>query len=93
MTDFEDDAQRRAFTEAGESDWAAQAKLLKYAVVHDPDSSEPIVPPEAWDAADWDSQRQPPKTLVEAQAALAGRVADLDAPDADSTAYDQLEGP
>jgi hypothetical protein len=89
-----EDAQRRAFTEAGPAGWAAETVLLADAVVYEPDDSTPIKTPEEWDAEGWDAGRQNPKTLDEARAALATRIADPHAPDteAESGAYDDLEG-
>jgi hypothetical protein len=52
---------------------------------------EPIRSPDEWRATGWDEGREPPKTLAEARAALAARVADPAAPDTDATAYDDLE--
>jgi len=91
----EPDPQRAAFVDAGDDDWATEAALLEGAVVHDPadPDAEPIRTPEEWHATGWDAERQPPKTLAEAQAALAGRIADPDAPDTEAVAgaYDELE--
>ncbi|MEV6877024.1 hypothetical protein [Amycolatopsis sp. NPDC051128] len=89
-----EDAQRRAFTEAGPADWAAETALLAGALVYEPGDPTPIKTPEEWDAEDWDAGRQNPKTLDEARAALAARIADPHAPDteAESGAYDELEG-
>jgi hypothetical protein len=88
-----EDAQRRAYTEAGPDDWAAQTVG---AVVHRPgDPDAPAVKtPEEWDAERWDAEREGPKTLGEARAALAGRIADPRAPDTEaaSGAYDEPEG-
>lgn len=75
------DAQRDAFTKAGESDWAASAQLMKDAVVHEPGDPESIMTPEEWDSAGWDSERQPPKSARESTGALAQRVATPEAPD------------
>lgn len=94
MTRPQDDPQRRVFADAGESDWDREAELLEGAVVHvpgDPDAP-PIRTPEEWHAEGWDTERQPPKTVAEAQAALAGRIADPNAPDTAVVvgAYDEL---
>jgi hypothetical protein len=64
------------------------------AVVYEPGDPTPIKTPEEWDAEGWDADRQSPKTLDEAREALAARIAAHDAPDteADSGAYDELEG-
>ncbi|UOZ07556.1 hypothetical protein [Amycolatopsis sp. WQ 127309] len=64
------------------------------AVVYEPGDTTPIKTPEEWAAEGWDSGRQNPKTLDEARAALAARIAAHDSPDteADSGAYDALEG-
>ncbi|MCR6481671.1 hypothetical protein M8542_02465 [Amycolatopsis sp. OK19-0408] len=61
-------------------------------IVHQPDDSTPIKTPEEWAAARWDKDRQNPKTLDEARAALAARIAAHDEPEADTGAYDALEG-
>jgi hypothetical protein len=87
------DLQRRAYSDASESDWAREAELLAGATIHlpgDPDAP-PIRTPEEWEG--WDTDRQSPKTVAEAQAALAGRIADPDAPDTEAVAgaYDDLE--
>jgi hypothetical protein len=82
MTESEEDAQRRAFTEAGPYDWAG-TDLLEVEAVHapgDPDAP-PIRTPEEWDAAGWDADREGPKSLAEARAALAARIDDPAAPD------------
>lgn len=90
------DPQHLAFAESGESDWARAAALLEDAVVHEPGDpdAEPIRTPEEWDGELWDSERQPPKTIEEAKAALAARVADPDAPDQPDHVgvYNDLEG-
>ncbi|WP_410670497.1 hypothetical protein [Amycolatopsis sp. cmx-4-68] len=87
-----EDAQRRAFTDAGPADWAAET----VGEVHrpgDPDAA-PIKTPEEWDAEGWDADREGPKTLGEARDALAARIADPRAPDTEavSGAYDEPEG-
>lgn len=85
------DRQAEAFRDASPGDWATDA-LLTGAVVHEPDSPDPIASPEEWDDRGWDAGREPPKTLTEAQALLAARIADPDAPDDDTVAgaYDDL---
>ncbi len=64
------------------------------AVVYEPGDTTPIKTPEEWAAEGWDSGRQNPKTLDEARAALAARIAAHDSSDteADAGAYDALEG-
>ncbi|HET9139230.1 hypothetical protein [Actinophytocola sp.] len=61
-------------------------------IYHDGDP-RPIRTPEEWEAAGWDAGREPPKTLAEARAALAARIADPNAPDDESLAgvYDDLD--
>lgn len=88
-----EDKQRAAFTESEESDWAKSARLLENAVVHEPDDREGIITPAEWHALEWDSERQPPKTIDEARAALNARVTDPDAPDSPEHVgvYDELE--
>jgi hypothetical protein len=63
-------------------------------VVHEPGDTTPIKTPQEWDAEGWDADRQQPKTLDEARAALAARIAARNAPDtdADAGAYDALDG-
>jgi hypothetical protein len=87
------DPQTEAFAGADEQDWAQSAALLEGCVVHEPDDDEPIREPEEWHAEGWDADRQPPKTVEEARAALAGRIADPDAPDTEdhAGAYDDIE--
>jgi hypothetical protein len=72
----------------------AETSLLDDAVVHQPGDATPIKTPEEWDAEGWDAGRQHPKTLDEARAALAARIAVHDAPDteADAGAYDEPVG-
>jgi hypothetical protein len=93
VTEPRSDPQHEAFAGAGESDWARAAELLDDAVVHEPDDpdAEPIRTPEDWDAEEWDSQRQPPKTLDEANGALAGRLATPEAPDVEVVDYETVE--
>jgi hypothetical protein len=90
-----DDAQRRAYADAGAADWAAEADLLADAVVHRPDdpNAEPIRTPEEWDVTGWDEDRDGPKSIDEARAALAARITDPHAPDTEAvaSAYDELE--
>lgn len=95
MKSPQDDLQRLAYTDAQESDWGRAAELLEGAVFHlpgDPDAP-PIRTPEEWDDEGWDSGRLPPKTVAEARAALARRIAAPDAPDTEAVAgaYDELE--
>lgn len=95
MTSPNADPQRGAFVDASAADWAWEATLLASAIVHEPgdDSVGSILTPEEWDAAGWDVERRRPKTVAEARAALAARIADADAPDNESVAgaYDELE--
>lgn len=81
------DRQTDAYQGADHSDWATDP-VLAGCVVHDP-SSPPDRTPEDWDG--WDFGRVGPKSLIEAQAALATRIADPDAPDDDTvaSAYDR----
>jgi hypothetical protein len=93
MTESEDDAQRRAFTDSGPTDWAAAGDDF-HVFVHDPDDpAAPIRTPEEWNADSWDEDRQGAKSLDDARAALADRIADPHAPDtaAVAGAYDELE--
>ena len=46
------DRQADAYRGAEPSDWATDA-LLADAVVHEPDSAEPIATPEEWHARGW----------------------------------------
>ncbi len=88
----EPDAQRRAFTDARTEDWRAIPPL---GTIHEPDdpAAAPIRTPEEWDAAGWDADRDGPKEVDEARAALAARIANPHAPDtaAVAGAYDGLE--
>ena len=70
-----------------------ETSLLAGAVGYQPGDSAPIKTPEEWNAEGWDAGRQDPKTLDEARAGLAARIADPRAPDteAESGAYDGLE--
>lgn len=85
------DAQHAEFAEAGESDWARSAVLMEDAVVHEPGDPETIMTPEEWDAAGWDNERQQPKTLDEANGALAQRLAMPEAPDNEVIDYEDVE--
>jgi hypothetical protein len=93
MTD--PDAQRRAFADAGHDDWTPPGRAFAGALVHDPDDPkpEPIKTPEDWDAEGWDADRDGPKSVGEARAALATRISDPHAPDTPAVAgaYDRLE--
>jgi hypothetical protein len=91
VTEPSRDAQYAVFAESGESDWAKAAELLEDAVVHGPGDPEGIMTPEEWHGTGWDSERQPPKTTEEATTALAGRVADPEAPDAVEVDYGTVE--
>lgn len=81
------DPQREAFTGADESDWARESDLLASAVVHEPGDLTGVREPDEWHVDGWDADRQPPKTLDEARAALAARIADPEAPDTDDQAH------
>ncbi len=86
------DRQSEAYREATDSDWAMDP-VLAGAVVHEPGTT-PERTREEWEAAGWDADRDEPKTTTEAQALLASRIADPEAPD-DATvagAYDQDGG-
>lgn len=95
MTRPVNDPQREAFVGASAAEWAWEVTLLEGAYVHEPgvDSGDPILTPEEWNAAGWDGERRGPKTVAEARAALAARIADPTAPDTDAVAgaYDELE--
>jgi hypothetical protein len=77
------DPQHAAFADSDESDWAKSEELLAGAIVHEPDDpgDTPVRTPEEWDEEGWDAERQPPKTIEDARQALAGRIADPEAPD------------
>jgi hypothetical protein len=83
------DRQTEAFTGATEADWQVEAGQCE---VYGPDDPRPIASPQEWNGRGWDAGRQPPKTLEEAKAALAARIADPNAPDDESVAgaYDHL---
>jgi len=85
------DRQSDAYRNATEADWAG-VNLDECDIYPDGDE-RPIRTPEEFEADNWDSARQAPKTLDEAKAALAARIADPDAPDDESVAhaYDHLE--
>lgn len=85
------DRQTEAFRNATEADWAGVD--LAECVVYTDGDPQPIATREEWEAAGWDRDREPPKTLDEARAALAARIADPAAPDDESVAgaYDDLE--
>jgi hypothetical protein len=84
------DRQAVAYRDAQPSDWATDA-ILAGAVVHEPGTGPERTPAE-WDTAGWDTGRMEPKTVTEAQALLAARIADPEAPDDHTVAgaYDQL---
>lgn len=85
------DVQGRAFTDADPETWAQQAVLLEGAVIHEPGDTDGIKSPQEW--AGWDSERQQPKTVEEAQVALKARILDDRAPDGAEVGgiYDGLE--
>lgn len=75
-----EDPQRRAFTGASMLDWGEIPFITR---LHNPDdpAAPPVKSPEDWDADGWDLDRERPKAIEEAQAALVARVADPAAPD------------
>lgn len=82
------DRQSQAFREAGPADrWDGDVLALG-ARVHMPvDSVEHLVLPEHYEQGrGWDQHREPPKTLEQARAMLAERIADPRAPDSDAEA-------
>jgi hypothetical protein len=89
------DRQSQAFREAGPADrWDGDVLALG-ARVHMPQRhAVNLVLPEHYEQGrGWDQMREPPKTLEQARALLAERIADPGAPDseADAGAYDGLE--
>lgn len=84
------DRQSEAYRLATEADWAG-ANLAECDVYPDGDE-RPIRTPDYHEARYWDRARGEPKTLAEARAALAARIADPTAPDDASVAhaYDEL---
>lgn len=85
------DRQSAAYRHATEADWAG-VNLAECEVYPDGDE-RPIRTPEDHEADNWDADREGPKSLAEAQAALAGRIANPSAPDGDEVVgvYDDLE--
>lgn len=81
--------QADAYRTAGPGDWATDP-VLAGCVVHDP-GTPPDRTPQEWDATGWDAAQTGPKTLIEAQAALAARITDPAAPD-DETALGAYDG-
>lgn len=86
------DRQSEVYQYSTGTDWSAAARqtdCVRYA----PDDDTPIRPPEEWEVEEWDRGRETPKTVAEARAALAARIADPRAPDGDETAgaYDDME--
>lgn len=83
------DRQSEAFRLSTEADWFGVD--LSTAEVYEDGDERPIKTPEEWHG--WDADRQPPKTIEEAKAALLDRIADPYAPDDESHAhaYDDLE--
>jgi hypothetical protein len=67
--------------------------VLAGCVVHEPGTA-PDKSPEEWDTTGWDAGRVGPKSLDEARAALADRIADPTAPDDTTVAgvYDETGG-
>lgn len=86
------DRQSAAFRESGPEDWSSAADQSG-CVRYSPDDNTPVRSPEEWEAANWDTGCEAPKTIDEARAALAARIADSHAPDGDEVAgaYDDLE--
>lgn len=86
------DAQSRAFREATVVDqWDGDLETLVAehgATVHPPitDLSQLVLPDDYEAGRGWDSGRDGPKTIGEARAALAARIADPAAPDSDADA-------
>lgn len=95
--DYEPDAQGRAFREAGDADhWDdnIDAMVEQGGTFYDPiESVDDIDLPDVVHATEWDADRLPPKTLEEAKAALAHRIADPAAPDGPESegAYDDRD--
>jgi hypothetical protein len=91
------DRQSRAFREAEPGDrWDGDILGLGARVHMPADSLDRLALPEHYETGrGWDQHRQPPKTLSEARAQLAERIADPGAPDSedDAGAYDDLDGP
>lgn len=85
------DRQSAAFRHATEADWAGVD--LAVCDVYPDGDERPIRTPEEWEADGWDAGREGPKSLAEAKAALAARIADPAAPDDESVAgaYDDLD--
>jgi hypothetical protein len=86
------DRQSAAYRQATEAAWAA-VDPAEY-VVHRDGDPEPIRTPEDHEQAEWDADREDPKTAEQAREALATRIADPAAPDDETVAgaYDHLEG-
>lgn len=91
-----DDPQSRVYREATAADhWDDDVNALieqEGAVYHDEITSiEDIPGPDAYEAEQWDTGRDGPKTIAEAREALAARIADPAAPDTDAEAgaYDE----
>lgn len=85
------DRHSEAYRHATEADWAGVN--LAECIVYQDDDPQPISTPEDHERARWDAGRDAPKTVAEARAALAARIADPAAPDDESMAgaYDDLE--
>lgn len=82
------DPHAAVFRDAGPADWTSDdliAGLLDRGLLEDT-TDHPI----ADNPDGWDDERTGPKTIDEARAQLAARVADPTAPDNDATAYDEL---
>ena len=76
------DRQSAAYREMTEQDRIPDDELFEFAEkIHTP-SSEPIHGPEWWEEGEgWDTGRETPKTVEEAEQALAARIADDTASD------------
>jgi hypothetical protein len=91
------DPQSWAFREATESDaWDGNIVnlLAEGGAYHEPITDlTQLRLPEHHEADGWDAGREAPKTVVEAREALAARIADPSAPDAEdhAGAYDDLD--
>jgi hypothetical protein len=83
MAEHTEDPQREAFTGAGVREQRLETYLMGDAVVYEPEDphAPPIGTPEAWNADRWDAGHDGPKSIGEAQRALAERISDPAAPD------------
>jgi hypothetical protein len=92
-TELPTDSQTLAFTEAEPRELLTDQQLSVLLSCGDlcDTTDQPVVDVSFYEQDWWDRDRSWPKSLVEAKAALAARVADPSAPDQDATAYDGLE--